>query len=129
MLKAIDANLRILEAFGGEEGLAVLRAQRPDAVFVDLVMPRVSGYNLIQEVAKDHTLAQTAVIVVSVRSIEQESAPILGEVRLQRAAGFSLTELLRVLPAILTPLIHRLEVPHQRRSTVNSVSWLTGLVM
>lgn len=104
MLKAIDANLRILEAFGGEEGLAVLRAHQPDAVFLDLVMPKVSGYNLIQEVAKDHTLAQTAVIVVSVRSIEQETAPILGELRLQRAAGFSLTQLLRVLQALLTTI-------------------------
>jgi len=104
MLKAIDANLRILEAFGGEEALLVLRAQQPDAVFLDLVMPKVSGYNLIQEVAKDRTLAQTAVIVVSVRSIEQETAPILGELRLQRAAGFSLTELLRILQALLTTM-------------------------
>jgi CheY-like chemotaxis protein len=102
MLKSIDANLRVLEAFGGDEGLAIARSHRPDVVFLDLVMPEVTGYNFIQKLAVDPTLGQTAIIVVSVRSIEQETAPLLGELRIQRAAGFSLTEMLQTLRSVLS---------------------------
>jgi CheY-like chemotaxis protein len=101
MLKSINAHLRVLEAFGGDEGLTIARSHRPDVVFLDLVMPEVTGYNFIEKLAGAPTLAQTAIIVVSVRSIEQETAPLLGEMRIQRPAGFSLTELLQTLRAVL----------------------------
>jgi CheY-like chemotaxis protein len=101
MLKAIDPNLRVLEAFGGEKALEIAKTQKPDVIFLDLVMPEVSGYSLIQSVRDDPALAATALIVVSVRSVEQEMAPIQGEFRLSRAAGFTLTELLHTLQALL----------------------------
>ncbi|OUC08867.1 hypothetical protein RY27_06420, partial [Litorilinea aerophila] len=104
MLKAIDPNLRVFEAFGGREGLAVARAQRPDVIFLDLVMPEVSGYSIVEAVTQEQSLAGTAIIVVSVRSVEQELAPMRGEFRLQRSTGFSLTELLHLLQAQLATL-------------------------
>jgi CheY-like chemotaxis protein len=101
MLKAIDPNLRIMEAFGGETALEMAKAQKPEVIFLDLVMPEVSGYSLIEAVRSDAALATTALIVVSVRSVEQETAPIHGELRLLRAAGFNMTELLYTLQALL----------------------------
>jgi len=102
MLKAIDPSLRVLEAFGGKEGLEVARLERPDVLLLDLVMPEVSGYALLEEMQNDGALANTRVIIVSVRSIEEESAPIVGEVRLGREGGLSLTEILQVLRAALS---------------------------
>ncbi len=104
MLKSIDGKLRVLEGFGGEEGLAIARSHRPDVIFLDLMMPGVSGYSVIQALAAEPTLAHSAKIVVSVRSVEQESTPLPGEIRLQRHAGFSLTELLTTLHGLLTTL-------------------------
>jgi signal transduction histidine kinase/DNA-binding response OmpR family regulator len=101
MLSAIDPTLRVLETYSGEEALAVAQAQRPDVIFLDLVMPQVSGYNLIDAVAADPNLAATALVVVSVRSVEEESAAIGGELRLEHQAGFTLTELLQALRALL----------------------------
>jgi len=102
MLKAIDPSLQVLEAFGGQEGLEVARSQRPDVVLLDLVMPEMSGYALLEEMKGDEALADTQVIIVSVRSIEEESVPIAGEVRVRRQAGLSLTEVLQVLRATLS---------------------------
>jgi signal transduction histidine kinase/DNA-binding response OmpR family regulator len=101
MLKAIDPSLRVMEAFGGEKALEMARSQKPEVIFLDLVMPEVSGYSLIEAVRGDAVLAATALIVVSVRSVAQETAPIQGEVRLARATGFTLTELLHTLQALL----------------------------
>lgn len=101
MLGAIDPALRVLETFSGEEALAVAQTQHPDVIFLDLLMPHVSGYNLIDAVSADPNLASTALIVVSVRSVEEESAAITGELRLEHGAGFTLTELLQALRALL----------------------------
>jgi len=104
MLKAQYPSLRVLEAFGGKEGLEVLRSARPDVVLLDLLMPEMSGYDLLEEMAHDEAIAKTQVIIVSVRSVEQESPPIVGELRLRRQAGFSLTEILEMLRATLSAI-------------------------
>jgi len=104
MLKAQYPSLRVLEAFGGKEGLEVIRSARPDVVLLDLLMPEMNGYDLLEEVANDEAIAQTQVIIVSVRSVEQESPPIVGELRLRRQAGFSLTEILEMLRATLSAI-------------------------
>ena len=104
MLKAQYPSLRVLEAFGGKEGLEVIRSARPDVVLLDLLMPEMSGYDLLEEVANDEAIAKTQTIIVSVRSVEQESPPIVGELRLRRQAGFSLTEILEMLRATLSAI-------------------------
>jgi CheY-like chemotaxis protein len=102
MLRASNSSLRVLEAFGGREGLEIARSERPDVILLDLLMPEMSGYDFLENAADDETMAETRIIIVSVRSVEQESPPIMGELRLGRAAGFSLTELLQTLRATLS---------------------------
>jgi CheY-like chemotaxis protein len=102
MVRAINPTLRVLEAFGGREGLQVARSERPDVVLLDLIMPEMSGYAFLEKVKDDRILSGTQVIIVSVRSIEEESAPIAGEIRLGREGGLSLTEILQVLRATLS---------------------------
>ena len=41
------------------------------------------------------------IVVVSVRNVEEERAPLQGELRIQRLDGFTLTELLHLLNAVL----------------------------
>jgi signal transduction histidine kinase/DNA-binding response OmpR family regulator len=101
MLKAGDPSLRVLEAFGGEEGLAVARTQRPEVILLDLLMPQMNGYAFLEELTRDPEMACTSVIIVSVRGVEQETAPMVGELRLEKAMGFSLTEVLQALQAML----------------------------
>ncbi|MFN8446100.1 MAG: ATP-binding protein [Caldilineaceae bacterium] len=104
MLRSISASIRVLEAFGGEEGLEVAKSQHPDAVFVDLMMPGMSGRTFLEAMHQEQTLHPIPIIVVSVRSVEQESSPLIGELHLQRDSGFSLSEMLALLQSLLTTL-------------------------
>ena len=52
----------------------------------------------------DPTLAGAPIVVVSVRSTEQERAPIQGEVHIQRGQGFALSELLALIETTLAGL-------------------------
>ena len=101
MLKADHPALRVLEAFGGKQGLEVVRAEHPDLVFLDLAMPDMDGYAFLEAMTGDTTIKDTSVIIVSASSLEQEGAPLVGELCLKREGGFSLTEILRTLQMAL----------------------------
>jgi CheY-like chemotaxis protein len=102
MLRAGYSSVRVLEAFGGREGLEIARLERPDVILLDLLMPEMDGYTFLDEIAEDALMAETQIIIVSVRSVEEESPPIMGKLQVGREAGFSLTELLQTLDATLS---------------------------
>src|SRR6266704_646034 len=56
------AGHRLLEAPGGAEGLAVERAERPDLVITDILMPRMDGYEFVRQLRADAAIARTPVI-------------------------------------------------------------------
>jgi CheY-like chemotaxis protein len=55
-------NIAISFASNGEEGLLKFRALKPDYMFIDLLMPKLSGTQLIREVQKE---GKTKIIVVT----------------------------------------------------------------
>ena len=68
--RMIMASLRregydFLEASNGREGLNLMRSNRPDVVVLDLMMPFVSGWEVLQERNGDPELKSIPVIVVS----------------------------------------------------------------
>lgn len=54
-----------LEAGNGRDALDLMRAQPPDVVVLDLMMPMVSGWDVLRERAGDAHLRKIPVIVVS----------------------------------------------------------------
>ena len=53
------------EAPNGREALDVMRGQRPDVVVLDLMMPVLSGWDVLRERQSDPELRRIPVIVVS----------------------------------------------------------------
>ncbi len=49
----------------GEEGLSKIRADRPDLILLDIIMPKMNGIEMLEEMVKDETLKDIPVIVVS----------------------------------------------------------------
>ena len=54
-------------ASNGEEGLARLRQLRPPLVFLDIMMPRMNGYEVCEQIKQDPNLANTYVIMLSAK--------------------------------------------------------------
>jgi signal transduction histidine kinase/ActR/RegA family two-component response regulator len=53
----------ISEAGNGADGLRLARQQQPGAIFVDLVMPGMSGFDLVQRLAADPDTAMIPIVV------------------------------------------------------------------
>jgi len=54
-----------LEAENGEEGLKMIKAEKPDLVLLDVLMPRQSGIRLYRELKTTKSLKDVNVIVLS----------------------------------------------------------------
>jgi CheY-like chemotaxis protein len=73
LAKIIEAmGLQTEVAYNGEEGLARLRENKPDLVFLDLIMPIMSGEALLEQMQQDPELADLPVIITSTTDNEGE---------------------------------------------------------
>ena len=63
--KLQDAGYQVLTAKDGEEGLKMLREEKPGLVLLDLSLPKISGLELLERKAALPETAQIPVIVIS----------------------------------------------------------------
>jgi DNA-binding response OmpR family regulator len=49
----------------GEEALKQAREEKPDMVLLDIVLPRLNGFEVLSELKKDEALRQIPVIIIS----------------------------------------------------------------
>src|SRR5512143_2402032 len=61
------AGYQVQTAADGEQGLASVRAQRPDLILLDFVMPRMNGYQFCRELTADAKLRDIPVILMSAK--------------------------------------------------------------
>jgi signal transduction histidine kinase/CheY-like chemotaxis protein len=93
---------QVFEVFDGGKALEIARSRRPDLILLDLLMPGLSGYDVLREIGAAPELAVARVIVISARALEQESALLEGQVRVSRPAGFTATEIVQLAGAVLS---------------------------
>lgn len=67
-------HLRVLVASDGEEALRVAREARPDIVLLDVMMPRMNGYEVCQAIKGDPDLADTYVALLSAKGQDSDRA-------------------------------------------------------
>jgi len=67
------AGHRLLEASEGETGLALARAEHPDLIITDIVMPKMDGYEFARQVRSDPAIANTQIIFVTASYIIEET--------------------------------------------------------
>lgn len=56
---------QIAVAENGEEGLRMMKENKPDLILLDVVMPRMGGFEVMEEMNKDPELKEIPVIIVS----------------------------------------------------------------
>ena len=100
-----------LEACNGREALAAMRAESPDIVIMDLVMPEVSGWEVLRERAADPSLLRIPMIVVTASNTHKAHVDLLEKgVCAVIAKPFDLDTVLTTLtdclenPNVLAPL-------------------------
>ena len=60
-----DLGCRILTAFDGEETLEAVAAEKPDLVLLDIMMPKVSGYEICRQLKRDPATATIPICMVT----------------------------------------------------------------
>jgi DNA-binding response OmpR family regulator len=55
----------VLEAVEGEEALRVARAEAPDLILLDLIMPKLQGFEVLRALKADAATAAIPVIILS----------------------------------------------------------------
>ena len=82
LVKAIlGAEYRFVEAADGESAVAVARDARPDLLILDVMLPRLTGLEVLAELRSDPELARTPVIVVTAWSHSERAAVEAGASR------------------------------------------------
>ncbi len=107
--KAAETTLRrqgyaVTTASDGEEALQLIRAERPDIIVLDLIMPKLQGFDVLQVLKQDSLTAAIPVIVLSSLMQEQDKqeALDLGAVAYFNKTTFSLGELVKQVETTLT---------------------------
>ena len=62
-----DAGVELLVAQDGEEGLQYVQEEKPDLVFLDVMMPKLNGYQVCEHIKQDPELKDTYVIMLTAK--------------------------------------------------------------
>jgi len=98
----------VLRANGGREAIALARQSPPDLVLLDLMMPEVNGFDVVEALQGDPATARIPVLVVTAKQITPRDREALRgdhgqEIRIVQKAGFNrtafITEVRRALLA------------------------------
>lgn len=63
-------NFEIVEATDGEEGLKLIRQARPNLIMLDFLLPKVSGWEVYQQIQRNDDLRKIPLVLMSGRKEE-----------------------------------------------------------
>lgn len=65
-----DEGVELMTAGNGEEALAAIEATKPDSVFLDVMMPKVSGFDVCDRAKHGLGLADTYIVLLTAKGQE-----------------------------------------------------------
>ena len=69
----------VLRALGGREGIELARRFRPDLIALDLEMPDVNGFDVVEALKDDSSTAQIPIVVVTAKDLTSQDREKLNE--------------------------------------------------
>ena len=106
--KAAETMLRrqgyvVATASDGEEALQLIRSEQPDVIVLDLIMPKLQGFDVLQILKQDTLTSAIPVIVLSSLAQEQDKqeALNLGAIAYFNKSTLSLGELAKQVESTL----------------------------
>ncbi|MEA5510850.1 response regulator [Crocosphaera sp. UHCC 0190] len=65
-----EGNFKVLEAKDGVEGYNLIRSEKPSLIMLDFLLPKMSGWDVYQEVQKEYDLKKIPLVLMSGRKEE-----------------------------------------------------------
>jgi len=89
----------VLKAYGGIEGLDMVRSEKPDLVILDLIMPDMSGIEVLTELKKDPTTRNVPVMILTAKHLSRREVEEMREnvLSITKKEDFSKDKLLKEL--------------------------------
>jgi len=96
---------QVTQAFDGEEALNILKKDRPSLIILDLIMPKISGFEVLETISVDPQFAKVPVIVLS--NLGQESdiqkAKALGAVLHLTKVKTTIDDIVKSVKSLVVP--------------------------
>lgn len=79
MFESIDASIVVIETTNGLEALKLIEETKPDLIFMDLMMPKMDGYEANRRIKENPKFSKIPVVAWTARSMSDEEQKILAE--------------------------------------------------
>jgi threonine synthase len=88
-----QGDFQIVEAYTGKEGLELIRTEHPDLVLLDLMMPDMDGFAVLDQLKADDVLDDLPVIVITAKELTREDRERLqGQIQMLLQKGSFMDE-------------------------------------
>jgi len=67
-----DQGVEILTADNGADALAIIQEERPELVFLDVMMPKMNGFDVCQAVKRDLKMEDVHIILLTAKGQEYD---------------------------------------------------------
>lgn len=67
-----EAGFEVVPAFDGKEGLKQVREKKPDLVLLDIILPEMNGFDVLEELKKSPDTQEIPVIILSLLGEDED---------------------------------------------------------
>ena len=71
------AGFTVLPAAGGREAIEMAKAEKPDFVLLDLMMPEVTGFDVVEALRADESTREVPILVLTAANLTEEDKRML----------------------------------------------------
>jgi len=102
-----ESDFRLDSALGGEAGLRAIEADRPDIIFLDIIMPDLDGFKVIEYLRENPLTHNLPIIVISAKELTAAESTRLKETvsLVMKKQGFEGEKLVDEMKNVLSKLI------------------------
>ncbi|MFH1315422.1 MAG: response regulator [Candidatus Uhrbacteria bacterium] len=95
--RLVSEGFEVITAEDGEQGIDKIRSEKPELVLLDLIMPKIDGFGVLEEIRKDKKYNKIPIIVLSNlgQASDLEKAKKLGATDYLIKADFSLVDVVK----------------------------------
>ncbi len=126
MLESTGHPFELDYAHNGQDGLRRMQARRPDLVLLDLGLPDINGFQVLDDMQQEPKLADIPVILLTAASFTEDVlAHSSSQMVISRPDGFQMNEVLQCLQAVIGVLEPRYD--DRFESDLPAIPPLTGV--